>query len=138
MRQLQTRINPNVSDTEKDQTEQMQQMVDLEKNKTAVKAIAADSYKKFDQVKFIGDGSSFKLTTGKNDPTTFLALKSYLAGPVWYVKDMENVCLTSDQVRYIYKMVGQDSIVSVEMIKQAIEDDRLDKDNDNEEEKKHT
>ena len=42
---------------------------------------------------------------GKNDPTTFLPLKSNFGGPVWYVKDRENICLTSDQVRYIYKKV---------------------------------
>ena len=40
---------------------------------------------------------------GKDDSTTFLSLKSNLGGPVRYVKDRENICLTSDQARYIYK-----------------------------------
>ena len=61
-----------------------------------------------------------------------MPLKSNLGGPVRYVKDRENICLTMDQARYIYKKVEQDSIVNIEMIKQEIEDDRLDKDNDNE------
>ena len=67
---------------------------------------------------------------GKNDPTTYLPLKSNLGGPVRYVKDRENICLTADQAKYIYKKVEQDSIVNVEMIKQEMEDDWLDRDND--------
>ena len=65
---------------------------------------------------------------GKNDPTTFLPLESSLGGPVWPVKDRENICLAADQARYIYKRVEHDNIVNIEMIKQEIEDDRLDKD----------
>ena len=61
-------------------------------------------------------------------------MKSNIGGSLRYVKDRENICMTADQVKYIYKKVEQDSIVNVEMIKQEIEDDRLDKDNDNEEE----
>ena len=72
---------------------------------------------------------------GKNDPTTFLPQKSKIGGPVRYAKDKENICLTVDQVRYICKKVEQESIVNVETIKQEIEDDRINKDNiDNEEE----
>ena len=71
---------------------------------------------------------------GKNDPTTVLPLKSNLGGPVQYVKDRENICLTLGQARYIYKKVEQDSLVNVEMIKQEIKDDRLDKDIKNKEE----
>ena len=33
--------------------------------------------------------------------------------------------LISDQARYIYKMLEQDSIVNVKMIKQEMEDDRF-------------
>ena len=44
-------------------------------------------------------------------------------------------CLTKDQARYIYKKVEPAGTVKVETIKQEIEDDRLDKENtDNEEE----
>ena len=35
---------PNVSETEKEQTEQMLQILDLEENKTALKALGADTY----------------------------------------------------------------------------------------------
>ena len=72
---------------------------------------------------------------GKNDPTTFLPLKSKTGGLVRYVKDRENICLTAEQAMYIYKKVEQESVVNVETIKHGIEDDRLNKDNiDNEEE----
>ena len=71
---------------------------------------------------------------GKNDPTTFLPLKSKSRRTVRYVKDMENMCSTADQAKYIYKNVKQDSIVNVETVKQDLVDDRLNKDNDEEEE----
>ena len=55
---------------------------------------------------------------GKNDPTTFLPLESNLDGPVQYVKDRENICLTADQARYVYIKVEWDSILNIEIIKQ--------------------
>ena len=71
---------------------------------------------------------------GKNDTTAF-CLYSKIGGLVRYVKNRENICLTTNQARYIYKKVEQEGIVKIEMIKQEIEDDRLNKDNmDNEEE----
>ena len=51
---------------------------------------------------------------GKKDSTTFLPLESRLGGPVRYAKDKENICLTTDQARYIYKKVEQEGIVNVE------------------------
>ena len=42
---------------------------------------------------------------GKNDPTTFLLLKSKKGGSVRYVKERENICLTVDEAKYIYKKV---------------------------------
>ena len=50
---------------------------------------------------------------------------------VKYVKDEENICLTTDQARYIYKKVEQKGMVNVDTIEQEIEEDRLNK-NDNE------
>ena len=41
------------------------------------------------------------------------------------------MCLTADIAKYAYKKVEQESIVNVEMIKQEIEDDRIDEENDN-------
>ena len=40
--------------------------------------------------------------TGKNDPLTFLPLKSKIGVAVRYVKDKENIYLTVDQAKYIY------------------------------------
>ena len=39
---------------------------------------------------------------GKNDPTAFLPLKSNIDGPVRYVKDRENICLTTDHAKYFF------------------------------------
>ena len=72
---------------------------------------------------------------GKNDPTTHLPLKSKMGASVRYVKHRDNICLTADQARYIYKKVEQEGIGNVETIKQEREDDKLNKDNvDNEKE----
>ena len=72
---------------------------------------------------------------GKNDPPSFLPLKSKIGGPVRYAKDWEKICLNTDQAKYIYKRSEQEGIVNVETIKQEIEDDKLNKDDiDNEEE----
>ena len=54
----------------------------------------------------------------KNDPTILLPLKPNLGGPVWSAKNKENICLTSDEARYIYKKVEHDTIVNVHMIRQ--------------------
>ena len=71
---------------------------------------------------------------GKNNPITFLTPTSNLGESVRYVKDRRNICLTVDQAKYSYKNGEQDSIANVEKIKQEIEDDRLDKANNKEEE----
>ena len=49
----------------------------------------------------------------KNDPTTFLPLKSKIGGPVRHTKERENICLAADQARYFYKKVEQEGIVNV-------------------------
>ena len=41
--------------------------------------------------------------TGKNDPTTFLLLKSKIGGLVRYARDRENMCLMAYQARHIYQ-----------------------------------
>ena len=51
---------------------------------------------------------------------------------IQFIKDRENVCLTSDHARYIYKKVERDSYVNVETMKQEIEENRLDNNNSNE------
>ena len=55
-----------------------------------------------------------------------------LGRTIQYIKDRENICLTSDQARYIYKKVETDSLVNVETIKPEIKEDGLDNGNDNE------
>ena len=44
--------------------------------------------------------------SGKNEGTTFLPQKEQQLSSgrtILFIKDRENVCLTSDQARYIYK-----------------------------------
>ena len=43
-----------------------------------------------------------------------------------YIKDKENVCLTGDQARHIYKNVDSEIIVNIGTIKQEIEAEKLD------------
>ena len=49
---------------------------------------------------------------------------------IQFVKNKKNVCLSSNQARYIYQKVEMDSLVNVESIKQEKEEDRLDNDNE--------
>ena len=46
-----------------------------------------------------------------------------------HVKDKETICLTNDQARHIYKKVELEGIVNIDTIKQEIEEDKLGKDN---------
>ena len=42
---------------------------------------------------------------------------------------METTCLTNDQARHIYKKVELEGVVNIDTIKQEIEEDKLGKDN---------
>ena len=57
-------------------------------------------------------------------------LKQSFGGLVQYVKDRNSICLTTDQARYIYEKVEKEGLDNVEMIKQEIKEDKLDKDNE--------
>ena len=65
-----------------------------------------------------------------------MPLNTKIGGPVEYVKDKETICLTEDQARHIYKKVELEGIVNVNTIKQEIEEDKLSKDNMNDDEVK--
>ena len=57
----------------------------------------------------------------KNEGNTFLPLKQKQPSSsriIQFIKDREDVCLTSDQAGYIYQNVEKDSIANVETIKQ--------------------
>ena len=43
------------------------------------------------------------------------------------------MCFAPDQAKYIYKKIKEESIVNIKTIKVEMEDDRLDKDNNDEE-----
>ena len=60
----------------------------------------------------------------------FSPLEQSSGWQVQYVKDRENISLTSNEVKYIYKKVEKDNLVNVETHKQEIEEDTLDKYNE--------
>ena len=57
------------------------------------------------------------------------AFKHKIGGQARYIKDKEAICLMNDQARHIYKKVESESIINKETIKQEIETDRLDNNN---------
>ena len=54
-----------------------------------------------------------------------MPLDSKKSGPVRYVKDRTAVCLTEEQVRYIYKKVELGSEINVDTMKQEIDNENL-------------
>ena len=124
-----------MSDTEKEQSEQIQQMLNSEEDKTALKVLLTDTYESPVRANVEETCTSLKLMKGKNDPTTFLPLKPKIGGQVRHAKDKENMCLIPEQANCIYKNVEQECIVTIGTIKQEIGDDKLEKDSsDNKEE----
>ena len=67
----------------------------------------------------------FKLIKGKNDTAPFLPLNSKKRGSVGYVQDRKGMCLTEEQMRYIYKKVETGSEINVDIMKQEIDNDNL-------------
>ena len=63
---------------------------------------------------------------GTNDHHIF-ASKYKIGGPVKCVQNKENICLTTDHARHIYKKLELEGIVNVDTIKQEIEDNELSK-----------
>ena len=63
-----------------------------------------------------------------------MPLNTKIGGPVTYGKDKETICLTKDQARHIYEKVELEGVVNVDTIKQEIEEDKLSKDNVDDEE----
>ena len=58
-----------------------------------------------------------------------MPLHKKIDGLVKHVKDKESICLTNDQARHIYKKVKLEGIVTIDTMKQEIEEDKLSKDN---------
>ena len=52
-----------------------------------------------------------------------------IGGSAKYIEDKETISLTKDQARHIYKKVQLEGIVNVDTIKQEMEEDKLSKDN---------
>ena len=67
----------------------------------------------------------FKLIKGKNGTTQFLPLNSKKGGPVRYAKDRKAICLTEEQMRYIYKKVESGGGIGIDTMKQEIDNDKL-------------
>ena len=109
-------------------------MLNLDKDKTALEVLVANTYDDLIMTNSDETIDHLNLYSDKNDPTTFLPLNTIIGGPVKSIKDTENICLITDQARYIYKKVEQEGIVSVDTIKQEMEEDKLSKNNIDDEE----
>ena len=67
----------------------------------------------------------FKLIEGKNGATPYFPLNCKKGGPVRYAKERKDICLTEEQMRYIYKKVEPGSGINVDAMKQEIDNDNL-------------
>ena len=67
----------------------------------------------------------FKIIKDKNSTTPFLSLNSKKGAPVRYVKDRKGICLTEEQMRYIYKKVELGSEINIGTMKQEIDNENL-------------
>ena len=85
----------------------IQQMYNMDEEQISVKTIVTDTYDSLNQVHSINEiaNRSFKITEGKNSPTTFLPLHTKVGGQARHIKDKETICLMNDQARDIYKKV---------------------------------
>ena len=59
---------------------------------------------------------TFKLIEGKNDPTAFLPLSTYIGRQVNFSKSKDNHYLTEEQARHVYKKVETGSIINTETL----------------------
>ena len=63
-----------------------------------------------------------------------MLLNTKIGGLGKYNKDKETICLTNDQARHIYKKVELEGVINVDTIKQENEEEKLSKDNIDEDE----
>ena len=67
----------------------------------------------------------FKLIKGKNGTTPFLPFSSKKGGPVRYAKDRKALCLTEEQMRYVYMKAESGGGISNDTMKQDTDNDKL-------------
>ena len=67
----------------------------------------------------------FNHIKGKNGITSFLPFDSETGAKVNYIKNKDATCLTEDQTRYAYKKIEQGSNLSIETMRQEIEQEKL-------------
>ena len=58
-----------------------------------------------------------------------MSLNTKIGRLVKFAKDKETICLIKDQARHIYKNVELEGIINIDTIKQEIEEDKLGRDN---------
>ena len=67
---------------------------------------------------------TFKLTEGKNDPTTFLPLNANIGGQFKSIKDKKSSYLTEEQAKHIYKKVELGNVINITALKQDTDQER--------------
>ena len=75
-----------------------------------------------------------KLVKDKNGTTSFMPIDDKTGGKVSHIQNKNAMCLTENQVSYVYKMVEQGDIIITETMKHGIEQEELteiDREDDN-------
>ena len=108
-----------------EETNQIQQIFNLDKMQASLKPLATDTYDSLNCVGFIRGNKIriFKLIEGKNGLTTFLPLNTNIGGHIKPNRNKENRYLMEDQAKHIIKKVELGSMINVSTIKQEIDQD---------------
>ena len=80
-------------------------MLNLEEDKTALKVLVADTNDDLIRTNSEEAIDHLNLEMVRMTPPHFCLQNKKIDGPVRYVRDTENICLTVDQTNYIYKKV---------------------------------
>ena len=90
-----------MTETIKDQTGQLQQMIDSKEHETALKLLATNTKESLISTHYEEPMDHLNPQRVK----MFLPLKQRSGGLFQYIKDRNGIYLTTDQARYIYKKV---------------------------------
>ena len=105
--------NCPTSQVEKE-SEQIQQMYNMDEEQTALKVLATDTYESLNKINSADKNCCrpFKLVESKNGPTTFLPLNTKIGGPARYIKVKAAICLMNDHEIITNKVEKKDIIAS--------------------------
>ena len=111
---------------EEKELEQLQQMFNLEDEKTSLQSLIINTQDNFNRVNSEENFKTrtFKLMKGRIDPTTFLPLRPKIGGQINNNKPKDNQYLTEEQVIHVYKKIESGGIINADTLCQEIEQER--------------